>query len=59
MLVEELKSIEGLEPVHESIMLTYPRLSEHELGLPINFNASVWKDDVRRFIMPRENKGVS
>ena len=57
-VVVELKSIEGLAPVHESIMLTYPRLSEHELGLPINFNASVWKDDVRRFIMPRENKKV-
>lgn len=58
LLLEELKSIEGLEPVHESIMLTYPRLSEHELGLLINFNVSVWKDGVRRFIMPRENKKV-
>ena len=31
-VVVELKSIEGLAPVHESIMLTYLRLSEHELG---------------------------
>ncbi len=55
-----VKSIEGLAPVHESIMLTYLRLSEHELGLLINFNVSVLKDGVRRFIMPRaEQKGVS
>jgi hypothetical protein len=56
--VVELKSIEGLGPVHGSIMLTYLRLSEHELGLLINFNVSVLKDGVRRFIMPRENKKV-
>jgi GxxExxY protein len=53
-----LNSIEGLAPVHESIMLTYLRLSEHELSLLINFNVSVLKDGVRRFIMPRENKRV-
>ena len=57
-VVVELKSIEGLAPVHESIMLTYLRLSEHELGLLNNFNVSVLKDGVRRFIMPRENKKV-
>jgi GxxExxY protein len=57
-VVVELKSIEGLAPVHESIMLTYLRLSEHELGLLSNFNVSVLKDGVRRFIMPRENQKV-
>jgi GxxExxY protein len=57
-VVVELKSIEGLAPVHQSIMLTYLRLSEHELGLLINFNVSVLKDGVCRFIMPRESKKV-
>ena len=57
-VVVELKSVEGLGPVHESIMLTYLRLSEHELGLLINSNVPVLKDGVRRFIMLRENKTV-
>jgi len=57
-VVVELKSIEGLAPVHESIMLTYLGLSEHALGLLSNFNVSVLQDGVRRFIMPRENKKV-
>ena len=47
-IVVELESVEGLAPVQESIMLTYLRLSEHELGLLINFNVSVLKDGVRR-----------
>jgi hypothetical protein len=55
-LAVELKSIEGLAPVQESIMLTYLRPSEHKLRLLIDFNVSVLKDGVRRFIMPRENK---
>ena len=54
----ELKSIEGLAPVHQSIMLTYLRLSEDELGMSINFNLAVLKDGVHRFIMPRANKKV-
>jgi len=57
-VVVELESVEGLGSAHESIMLTYLRLSEHELGLLINFTVSVLKDGVRRFIMPRENKRV-
>jgi GxxExxY protein len=57
-VVVELKSIEGLGPVHEAIMLTYLRLSEHQVGLLINFNVAVLKDGVRRFIMPRDSKKV-
>lgn len=57
-VVVELKSIEGVGPVHEAIMLTYLRLSEHHLGLLINFNVPVLKDGIRRFIMPRESKKV-
>ena len=53
-VVVELKSIEGLGPIHEAIVLTYLRLSGHELGLLINFNVRVLKDGIRRFIMPAE-----
>ena len=57
-VVVELKSIESIGPIHEAIVLTYLRLSGHPIALLINFNVSVLKDGVRRFIMPREAKQV-
>ncbi len=59
LLVEELKSIEGLEPVHESIMLTYPRLSEHELGLLILQRFGLERRRPPVYHAAREQKGVS
>jgi len=50
-VVVELKSNEGLAPIHEAIILTYLRLSGHKIGLFINFNVTVLKDGVRRFIV--------
>ena len=50
-IVVELKSLEGLAPIHEAINLTYLRLSGHRIGLLINFNVTVLKDGVRRFIV--------
>jgi GxxExxY protein len=50
-IVVELKSVEGLGPIHEAIMMTYLRMSGHKLGLLINFNVNVLKDGVRRFIL--------
>ena len=50
-IVVELKSVERLGPIHEAIILTYLRLSGHKIGLLINFNVTVLKDGVRRFIV--------
>jgi GxxExxY protein len=50
-IVVELKSVEGLAPIHEAIVLTYLRMSDHRVGLLINFNVSVLKDGIRRFIV--------
>lgn len=50
-IVVELKSIEGLGPIHEAIILAYLRMSGHRPGLLINFNVGVLKDGVRRFIL--------
>ena len=47
----KLKSIEGLAPIHEAVILTYLRLSGRRLGLLINFNVTVLKDGIRRFII--------
>jgi GxxExxY protein len=49
--IVELKSIDSLAPIHEAVILTYLRLSGHHVGLLINFNVSVLKDGVRRFIV--------
>src|ERR1700731_2859542 len=50
-VVVELKSIEGLAPIHEAVILTYLRLSGRRFGLLINFNVTVLKDGIRRFII--------
>lgn len=50
-IIVELKSVENLAPIHEAIILTYLRLSDHKTVLLINFNVTVLKDRVRRFIV--------
>lgn len=50
-VVVELKSVGNLAPIHEAIILTYLRLSGQKTGLLINFNVTVLKDGVRRFIV--------
>ena len=50
--IVELKAVDGLAPIHEAIILTYPKLSGHKFGLLINFNASLLKDGIRRFAAP-------
>jgi len=49
-VVVEVKSVEGLAPVHEAQTLSYLRLSGCKLALLINFNVTVLKDGIRRFI---------
>jgi GxxExxY protein len=58
-VVVELKSVDGLAPIHAAIILTYLRLSGHQVGLLVNFNVPVLKDGVRRFIMSRDSTKVS
>jgi GxxExxY protein len=50
-VVVELKSVEAIAPVHEATILTYLRLSHHRVGLLINFNVSILKHGVRRYIV--------
>jgi GxxExxY protein len=51
-IVVELKSVDGLGPIHEAILLTYLKLSGHKLGLLINFNVPLLRDGIKRFKMP-------
>jgi GxxExxY protein len=52
LVVVEIKSIEGLLPVHDAQALTYMRLTRSPAGLLINFNVARLVDGVRRFINP-------
>lgn len=50
-VVVELKAVERLEPVHESQLLTYLRLSQLRVGLLINFNVALLKQGIVRRIL--------
>jgi GxxExxY protein len=45
-----IKSVERLEHVHGSQLLTYLRLTGCPIGLLVNFNAPVLKDGLKRFV---------
>jgi GxxExxY protein len=40
-VVMEIKSIEALQPIHQSQVLTYLRLLDLRLGLLVNFNVQI------------------
>jgi GxxExxY protein len=50
-VIVELKSGEALCPLRVAVLLTQTRLSGHRLGLLINFNVTVLKEGVRRYIL--------
>jgi GxxExxY protein len=49
-VVIEIKSVERLEQVHGSQLLTYLRLTNCPIGLLVNFNTSMLKNGLKRFI---------
>ena len=51
VIILELKSVEKLLPVHDSQLLTYLRLSRLRLGFLVNFNVSLFRDGVKRFVI--------
>ena len=50
-IVLELKSVENLLPIHTAQNLTYLKLSEHNLGLLINFNVTNLQNRIHRYII--------
>ena len=49
-LVVELKSADGIAPVHPKQVLTYLRLLHLPLGLLINFGATTFREGCRRIV---------
>jgi len=50
-IVVELKSVDGILPIHKAQLLTYMKLSGHKLGLLINFNVIDLKQGITRMIL--------
>lgn len=49
-LVVELKTIEAFTDVHSAQVLTYLKLGNYPLGLLINFDSKILKNNIKRFI---------
>ena len=50
-LFVELKAQDAILPVREAQILTYLRFANKKIGLLINFNVTVLKNGIRRFIL--------
>ena len=49
-VVIELKSVDRLQSIHQSQLMSYLKLSGHKLGLLINFNVGVLRRGIRRIV---------
>ena len=50
-VVIEVKSVDALHPVHEAQILTYMKLARIRTGLLINFNVTVLKNGLKRYVL--------
>jgi len=50
-LLLELKSVKSIEPIHEAQILTYLKLSGIPVGLILNFNTSILKEGIKRYVL--------
>ena len=50
-VILELKSVERHNPVFESQIQSYMRLTNKKIGLLINFNSKMVKDGIKRFVL--------
>ncbi|WP_313903070.1 GxxExxY protein [Flavobacterium anhuiense] len=46
----ELKTVEAFTEVHFAQILTYLKLGNYPLGLLINFDSKILKNNIKRFI---------
>jgi GxxExxY protein len=51
LVIVEIKSVEKLNPIFETQVLTYIRLAKKRVGLLINFNSRLVRDGIQRFIV--------
>ena len=49
-VIVEIQALEAVAPVHKKQLLTYLKLADKRLGLPINFNAALIKLGITRIV---------
>ncbi|MCB8999489.1 MAG: GxxExxY protein [Bacteroidales bacterium] len=49
-VIIEVKAVDIIAPVHKMQLLTYLRLSGLKLGLLVNFNTDLLKDNIKRLV---------
>ena len=49
-VIIELKSVEALNIVHEAQILTYLKFAQKEVGLLINFNVTLLKNGLKKYV---------
>lgn len=50
-VIVEIKKVEKLTDIHTAQILTYMKLSGHNLGLLINFQTTLLKNGIKRFVL--------
>jgi GxxExxY protein len=50
-LVVELKAVDALAPIHTAQLLSYLKITGHQLGLLINFNVPMLKQGLKRVVL--------
>jgi len=50
LVIVEIKSVDGVSPVHQAQVISYLKLSGKSIGLLVNFNVVHLKDGIKRFV---------
>jgi GxxExxY protein len=50
-VVLELKTVDEFNPVHEAQILTYMKFADKKTGLLINFNVTLLKNGLKRYVL--------
>jgi GxxExxY protein len=50
-LVLEIKAVDALNAIHRAQLLSYLRVSQHPVGLLINFNVVILQEGIKRVIL--------
>jgi len=50
LVVVELKCVDTLLPIHEAQLLTYLKLTGHQVGILINFNVPTLRQGIKRLV---------
>ena len=51
LVIVENKTVESILPVHEAQLLTYMKLSGCKIGFLLNWNVTLMKNGIKRFVL--------